>query len=89
MRTPLVSFQRIRSIRRKYSILRTFVKPYTAATVTAPQIYRYSCSCKDNGAFVTLLGPHNIVRSVSQNANGSWKFTITKTGSSATINPLP
>lgn len=67
----------------------TFVKPYQAASVVASQVYRYSCPCHNSGAFETLLGPHNITRTVSQNTNGSWKFTITKTGSSATINPLP
>jgi len=66
-----------------------FVRPYAAATVTASQIYRFHCPCHQSNAWVTLMGPHNIVRSVSQNANGSWRFTITKTGSSATINPLP
>lgn len=66
-----------------------FVKPYVAASVTASQIYRYSCPCHNAGAFETLLGPHDIVRSVSQKSNGKWKFTITKTGSSAKIDPLP
>lgn len=67
----------------------TFVKPYSAKTITASQIYRYRCTCKDNNAWITLLGPLSITRSVSQNTNGSWKFTITKSGQSATINPLP
>jgi hypothetical protein len=67
----------------------TFVKPYSARSVTSSQIYRYSCPCHNAGAFETLLGPHDIVRSVSQKTNGRWKFTITKTGSSAKIDPLP
>jgi hypothetical protein len=67
----------------------TFVKPYSAATVTATQIYRYHCPCHNSDAWTTLLGPHNIVRSVSQSTGTNWKFTITKTGSSATIDPLP
>ncbi len=67
----------------------TFVKPYSAASVTSSQIYRYSCPCHNAGAFETLLGPHDIVRSVTQKTNGKWKFTITKTGSSAKIDPLP
>jgi hypothetical protein len=66
-----------------------FVKPYQAATITATQIYRYRCPCHNNNAWETLVGPHNLIREVAQNPNGSWKFTITKTGSSATINPLP
>ena len=67
----------------------TFVTPYSARTVTATQIYRYHCPCHNSDAWTTLMGPHNIVRSVSQNANGSWKFTVTKSGSSASIDPLP
>lgn len=66
-----------------------FVRPYRAASITATQIYRYNCPCKSGGAWQTLAGPINIVRSVSQNTDGTWKFTITKSGSSATINPLP
>jgi hypothetical protein len=66
-----------------------FVKPYVAATVTAVQRYRYSCSCALAGAAVVIEGPLNIVRAVTANGDGSFKFTITKSGSSATINPLP
>jgi hypothetical protein len=35
------------------------------------------------------MGPHAIVRQVAPNGNGGWMFTITKTGSTATIDPLP
>lgn len=67
----------------------TFVKPYSASTVTSTQIYRYQCPCQNNNAWTTLMGPHSIVRSVATNGSGGWKFTITKTGASATIDPLP
>jgi hypothetical protein len=70
----------------------TFVKPYVARTVTATQIYYYTCRAAYSGALtgpITLAGPHSIVRSVSQNGDGSWKFQITKNGFSASINPLP
>lgn len=67
----------------------SFVKPYSAKSITATQIYRYRCPCHNNNAWQTLIGPLNIVRSVSRNPNGSWKFTVTKSGASATINPLP
>ncbi len=67
----------------------TFVKPYSARSFTATQIYWYSCPCSNGGQRVTILGPLAIVRSVSLSKNASWKFTITKSGSSATINPLP
>jgi hypothetical protein len=67
----------------------TFVKPYSAKTITATQNYRYTCPCANSGQPVVLYGPLDIVRSVSQNADSSWKFVITKDGKSATINPLP
>ena len=66
-----------------------FVKPYTAASFTATQFFRYRCPCFNQGNYVNVAGPISIVRSVTQNANGSWKCTITKSGSSATLNPLP
>jgi hypothetical protein len=66
-----------------------FANPYQARTLTATQIYRYSCPCHNSGQWETMMGPHRIIRSVSRNANGTWKFTISKTGASATINPLP
>jgi hypothetical protein len=67
----------------------TFVKPYSASSYNATQYYRYKCTCSNNGNYVNLQGPLSIARSVSQNSNGSWKFTVTKSGCSATINPLP
>jgi hypothetical protein len=68
----------------------TFVKPYVASSITAVQNYQYICACANNGQPVNLTGPLNIVRSVSQNTNGSWKFTVTKpTNGQASINPLP
>ncbi|HEX5411140.1 MAG TPA: hypothetical protein VFZ27_04695 [Terriglobia bacterium] len=64
----------------------TFVKPYQAANFNASQIYQYSCT---GGISGTLMGPLTISRSVSQNSNGTWKYMITKSGASASINPLP
>jgi hypothetical protein len=66
----------------------TFVMPYQAATYTAVQIFRYKCPCKENNAWQTLLGPLDIVRTVSPSGN-NWKYTITKSGVAATIDPLP
>jgi hypothetical protein len=66
-----------------------FRTPYSAVTFTATQVYRYSCPCVNSGNWVTIAGPFSIMRSVSQNPDGSWKFTITKNQGSATINPLP
>ena len=68
----------------------TFVKPYSASSFTATQFYRYKCACGANAnTYVNLVGPLSITRSVSQNSNGSFKFTVTKSSCSATINPLP
>jgi hypothetical protein len=66
-----------------------FVKPFAAASVTAMQIYRYTCPCSNGGNPVTIFGPLAIVRSVIRNPNGSFRFEITKSGATATINPLP
>lgn len=67
----------------------SFVAPYTAKTVVAAQIYRYRCSCYSVGDWVALMGPHNSTRSVLDNGDGTWRFEVTKTGASATIDPLP
>jgi hypothetical protein len=48
------------------------------------------CSLVNAGAWVNLFGPLQIYRSVDQNANGTWKYTITKPiGGAASFNPLP
>jgi hypothetical protein len=67
----------------------TWVKPYQASSFTATQHYRFRCPCHNNNNYVNLMGPLSIVRSVTQNTNGTWRFTVTKSGASATINPLP
>jgi hypothetical protein len=67
----------------------TFVKPYSASSFTATQYYRYKCACANGGNYVNMVGPLSIVRSVTQNPNGSWKFTVTKSNCSAKIDPLP
>lgn len=67
-----------------------FVKPYVASSYTGSQIYRYKCPCAYGGTWVKILGPLQINRSVSQNPNGTWKYTVTKPiGGQAGINPLP
>ena len=67
----------------------TFVTPYSSSSFTATQYYRYRCPCRSSGNYVNLVGPINIVRAVSPSTGGRWKFTITKSGASATIDPLP
>jgi hypothetical protein len=67
-----------------------FTTPYSDSSHTGTQYYRYRCPCVNSGQYVNLMGPLSIRRQVSQNANGSWKYTITKaTGGFATIDPLP
>lgn len=65
----------------------TFVKPYSNSSFPATQYFRYRCS---GGKYVYIDGPLSIVRSVSQNSDGTWKFTVTKpVNGSALISPLP
>ena len=67
-----------------------FITPYSAASFTASQVYRYKCPCKNHGLAVDFGSSIDIVRTVSQIGQTSqYKFLITKSGSSATINPLP
>ncbi len=67
-----------------------FRTPYTASSFTAEQTFSYSCNHSGVISSGSLLGPLAIVRQVSQNTDGTWKFTATKpTSGSATINPLP
>lgn len=67
----------------------SFVTPYNSRSVVASQVYRFSCPCYSSGDWITIAGPHDITRSVISNGGGSWRFEVTKTGESATINPLP
>ena len=64
----------------------SWTKPYQYATFSATQYYQYSCNGPTQH---TLMGPITITRTVSQNANGTWMYQVTKSGSSATLNPLP
>ena len=66
-----------------------FVKPYQAASFTAVQRYRYTCACANGGNPLVIVGPLNIVRSVTQKTDGNFRFTVTKSGSTATVDPLP
>jgi len=65
-----------------------FQGPYRSSAITATQHYVYSCTC--NGSVgVDMTVPISISRTVSQNADGTWKYNITKSSISASINPLP
>ncbi len=67
----------------------SWVKPYIAASFQANQTYQYVCPCVSGGNQVQL-GQYTITRSVTQNSDGTYKYTVTKSsGESATLNPLP
>lgn len=63
--------------------------PYSAATVVGSQMYWYRCTCYNDNQKIIISGPWEISRSVSQNADGTWKYSISKDGESTNINPLP
>jgi hypothetical protein len=63
--------------------------PYAVASFTATQKYRYSCTCRNNGSPVDIFGPLSIVRAVAQRPDGKYKYTVTKSGQSASIDALP
>lgn len=67
----------------------TFVTPYSSSSFTATQYYRYKCPCRNSGEYENLNGPMSIDRSVSPTTGNQWKYTISKSGASATIDPLP
>jgi hypothetical protein len=71
----------------------TFVTPYFSNNFTATQQYQWQCTCVSNNTWQPIGGFTGIEinRSVNQvppYAN-VWDFLITKSSSSATINPLP
>jgi hypothetical protein len=67
-----------------------FLKPYVANSFTATQTFQYSCTNVNNGAWVTFPSiSYSIQRAVTQNANGTWQYTLTKAATSSSYNPLP
>ncbi|MGB8473510.1 MAG: hypothetical protein WCE61_05420 [Candidatus Acidiferrum sp.] len=70
-----------------------FRKPYYSNSFVAHQTISYSCTVGGDTLNGTLLSAAPVTRSVNQNVNGSWKFTVTETGPAgdmtAIINPLP
>jgi len=67
----------------------SWIKPYIAASFKANQTYQYVCPCV-NGGNQAQLAQYTITRSVTQNSNGTYMYTVTKSsGESATLNPLP
>jgi hypothetical protein len=66
-----------------------FVEPYSAISVITSQSYQYRCPCANFNNWTTLYQPFGgINREFSQNPGGSWRFSISKSGSTATKSPL-
>jgi len=63
------------------------VPPYSTVTFTAQQRYIYTCACKPGPN--VLAGIWGIVRTISKRPDGKFVYTITKSGLSASDNPLP
>ncbi len=66
-------------------------KPWSyggADDFNAIQYYKYSCTCS-NETDVVLAGPMWIHRKVEERADHNWKYTITKSGITATLDPIP
>jgi hypothetical protein len=63
-----------------------FQKPYAADNLTSNQVFQFQCPYYKNNQWITLLPQSGTVaiNRVVQNANGTWKYTITKTGASST-----
>lgn len=69
-----------------------FQGPYsnTPNSFTATQTFLWECSNLNNGAFTAFPGiSYPITRTVQPDGNGKWKYTVTKGGVTATVDPLP
>ena len=71
-----------------------FLKPYFEKHFPATQKFFYTCPCKTRSDVgiaipVTVLGPLTIDQDITQRPDGKFKFTVTKSGTSSSIDPLP
>jgi len=67
----------------------TFLTPYVANAFNASQEYRYQCRNLDTLNFPGWSGIA-IARTVADSTGrGCWGYTVTKSGASASVNPLP
>jgi hypothetical protein len=67
----------------------TFVKPYREAEFTAQQSFFYRCPCVNGGNKVTMKGPHPVKRMVTKSMDGTYRYTIKKSGETAVLVELP
>jgi hypothetical protein len=65
------------------------LQPYNQASFVAQQRYIYICPCANDGNPVVMAGIWPIIRSISERNDGKFKYTITKTDGTASIDPLP
>jgi hypothetical protein len=69
----------------------SFVTPYSSSSwTTTTQYYQYSCLCIDGGLpqNIPFYGPIDIQRTVTPSGI-NWKYTVSKAGNYALIDPLP
>ena len=66
-----------------------FLTPYVSNVFDAPQTYRWSCPGYYNGQWVTFTN-NTIERTVAKHVSlSTWYYLVTKSGYSATVDPLP
>lgn len=66
-----------------------FLTPYVGNLFDAAQTYRWSCSGYYNGQWQTFAN-NTIERTVAKHINlSTWYYLVTKSGSSASVDPLP
>lgn len=70
-----------------------FVKPYFESSFASIQRFYYTCPCALNehghGTPIDIFGPLVIDHRVTRNPDGTFRFTLSKSGATSTINPLP
>jgi len=71
------------------TVVGPWVTPYAAASGTVDQRYLFTCPCYSGGSRTPVGGPYTITRSVSQNADATWRYTVSKNGVTSVLTPLP
>ncbi len=67
-----------------------FRSPYAPGDdITLHQVFQFECSNYRGGAWNNMTLDIPIRMTVDQDTNGTWKYTITKSGASNSVNPLP
>jgi len=66
-----------------------FQTPYAPDNFTVNQYYRFQCSNYQSGAWTNMVGPISIQRTVTHNANGTWRYDIYKSNQTNSVNPMP